>query len=233
MIFPAHKLYLARLIGTAQRLTADRFRFSDLLPGCVLLLSFAASTFAAAPSPDRLLQQELKQQQLKTTTQRLAGQLAAIISEFELNAIGGEDVKLKLSLNRAAGNKMLRGQYEFNKANSVYGQKPMVDVTNSAVVCAGVPQNAPGYINGNDQVNDRDEEVAESQALGVVNRQQITVTKAMPLRVNLPVCGVPLSFAQSLQTEVNKPLTLQFAASRTDKIGISTVVMAAAALGLR
>ena len=46
------------------------------------------------PSSDRILQQELKQQQIRTTTQRVADQLTAIIEEFDRNGIAGEDVKV-------------------------------------------------------------------------------------------------------------------------------------------
>ena len=45
-------------------------------------------------STDRLLQSELKQQQIQRTTQRVSEQLSAIIEEFERNGIAGEDVRV-------------------------------------------------------------------------------------------------------------------------------------------
>ena len=42
---------------------------------------------------------------------------------------------------------------------------------------------------------------------------EVTVTKVQPLRANLPTRGVRLSFSQPLQTEVNKPMTVEFAAT--------------------
>jgi hypothetical protein len=45
-------------------------------------------------SADRLLQSELKQQQIQRTTQRVSEQLSAIIEEFERNGIAGEDVRV-------------------------------------------------------------------------------------------------------------------------------------------
>jgi len=46
------------------------------------------------PPGERLLQQELKQQQLRTTTQRVGEQLGSILAEFDRNGISGEDVKV-------------------------------------------------------------------------------------------------------------------------------------------
>ena len=56
-----------------------------------------ASSLTAAPVPapaDNILQQELKQQQFRSTTQRVGNQLESIIAEFERNGITGEDVKV-------------------------------------------------------------------------------------------------------------------------------------------
>ena len=68
---------------------------------CALLglsaILFGQTGRAADVSPlpnERLLQQELKQQQIRTTTQRVADQLTAIIDEFDRNGIAGEDVKV-------------------------------------------------------------------------------------------------------------------------------------------
>src|ERR1044072_9163909 len=70
-----------------------------------LLLGFALPAFTqTSPRNDRLLQSELKQQQIQRTTQRVGDQLSAIISEFERNGIAGEDVKvlraIRMVLNR-------------------------------------------------------------------------------------------------------------------------------------
>src|SRR5688572_2040622 len=60
-------------------------------------------TLSAAPATDRMLQQEQKQQQLKVTTQRVAGQLNAIIEEFQRNGIDGEDVKVLRAIGGVLG----------------------------------------------------------------------------------------------------------------------------------
>src|SRR5260221_8555246 len=61
---------------------------------------------AAAPAPalERILQQELKQQQIGTSTQRVGEELEVIITEFERNAIGGEEVKVLQAIRGVLGN---------------------------------------------------------------------------------------------------------------------------------
>lgn len=58
------------------------------------LLALAVSASGQVPRNDRLLQSELKQQQIQRTTQRVGDQLSAIIGEFDRNGIAGEDVKV-------------------------------------------------------------------------------------------------------------------------------------------
>src|SRR5262249_34529011 len=71
------------------------------------LLGGVLGRLAAAPADngtsDRILQQELKQQQIKTTTQRVADQLASIIAEFDRNQIAGEDVKVLKAVRSVLG----------------------------------------------------------------------------------------------------------------------------------
>src|SRR5256885_9688039 len=55
------------------------------------------------PVNDRILQQELKQQQIRTTTQRVGDQLAAIIAEFDRNGIAGEDLKVLKAIRGVLG----------------------------------------------------------------------------------------------------------------------------------
>jgi hypothetical protein len=57
-----------------------------------------------------------------------------------------------------------------------------------------------------------DEAAAEQQWAKLQAAQQIAVAKARPLRINLPKRGLYVGFAQVLQTEMGKPMTLQFAA---------------------
>lgn len=57
-----------------------------------------------------------------------------------------------------------------------------------------------------------DEQAAEQQLEKLQKAQEVTVTTVQPLRVNLPLRGQRHVFTQVLQTEVNKPMTVEFAA---------------------
>lgn len=76
---------------------------------CTHVAPAPAADNAVRPT-DSLLQQELKQQQIKTTTQRVGTQLEAIIAEFDRNGIQGEDVKvlqaIRTVLDRLSGRDM-------------------------------------------------------------------------------------------------------------------------------
>jgi hypothetical protein len=64
-----------------------------------------------------------------------------------------------------------------------------------------------------------EDEVAERQWSALQKAQEVSVTKVQPLRVNLPTRGLRHTFTQVLQTEVNKPMTIQFRASNAEHIG--------------
>ena len=76
----------------------------------LLLAFFALSTSLLAAGNERLLQSQLKQQQIQRTTQRIGEQLSAIIDEFDRNGIAGEDVKvlraIRSVLNRLSEKEM-------------------------------------------------------------------------------------------------------------------------------
>src|SRR3954451_16216830 len=73
--------------------------------GLVAILGAGAVLRSEVPTPssDRILQQELKQQKIRTTTQRVGDQLAAIIAEFDRNGIAGEDVKVLKAIRGVLG----------------------------------------------------------------------------------------------------------------------------------
>ena len=58
-----------------------------------------------------------------------------------------------------------------------------------------------------------DNRAAEAQWAKLQEAQEIVAAKVQPLHVNLPVRGVHHSFTQVLQTEVGKPMSVQFAAT--------------------
>lgn len=63
-----------------------------------------------------------------------------------------------------------------------------------------------------------DTDAAEQQLEKLQKAQEVTVATVQPLRVNLPLRGQRHAFSQVLQTEVNKPMTVEFAA-RNQKAG--------------
>ncbi len=90
---------------------------------------------------------------------------------------------------------------------------------------------------------DYDERANVEQWEKLQRAQEITVVRALPLRVNLPKRGATYAFTQVLQTEVKKPMTVQFDARNAKgvswpaRIGLSVAglvgLWAAVAGGLR
>ena len=76
-----------------------------------------------------------------------------------------------------------------------------------------------------------DEDAAEQQVAKVQAAQEVTVAKTVPLRLNLPKRGVYLAFAQVLQTEPGKPMTVDFNASN-DRSTSLPIQLAAGVVGL-
>ncbi|MBI4026254.1 MAG: hypothetical protein HY360_14805 [Verrucomicrobia bacterium] len=64
-----------------------------------------------------------------------------------------------------------------------------------------------------------DAEAAEQQWAKLQQAQELAVARVQPLRVNLPTRGARHSFTQVLQTEIKKPMTIQFVAVNTREIG--------------
>jgi hypothetical protein len=54
----------------------------------------------------------------------------------------------------------------------------------------------------------------------VAQAQQLAVARVQPLRVNLPTRGLHHAFTQILQTEVDKPLSIEFTAANTQSGGL-------------
>lgn len=73
---------------------------ASLLAAILIVLPARSQTGAAG---DRILQQELKQQQLQRATHRLGEQLNSIIGEFERNGLAGEDLRTLKSIRTVLG----------------------------------------------------------------------------------------------------------------------------------
>ncbi len=63
-----------------------------------------------------------------------------------------------------------------------------------------------------------DSAAAGEQWAKLQQAQEILTTKVQPLRVNLPIRGLHFAFAQVLQTETGKPMTIQLFASSTKAV---------------
>jgi hypothetical protein len=132
--------------------------------------------------------------------------LNAARNNWELDEATKHELEgLKRDLGRVQGSNLIQSQNQFAFDNATkYGVQ--------------VPQQAqagdatrPGGQAG--QVLQYDAEVAERQ-WGVLQRaQEVKVATVRPLRVNLPTRGLRHVFTQVLQTEVQKPMTIQFKAS--------------------
>ena len=70
---------------------------------------------------------------------------------------------------------------------------------------------APAQASGGGALDDAGTHLKQSMV--VQRAQEIAAPRLLPLRVNLPVRGLRLSFTQALQTEANKPMTIQFTAT--------------------
>jgi hypothetical protein len=62
------------------------------------------------------------------------------------------------------------------------------------------------------QMLNYDADVAERQAELLQRAQEVATTAIQPLHVNLPTRGLRHAFTQVLQTEINKPMTVEFTA---------------------
>ena len=127
---------------------------------------------------------------------------------------GNEDLKnLEKDLRREQGRNLLQAQSSFVTQNS-YGQQS-VQGGNKALPSMQVQLG---------------QEAAELQVTKLQQAQELAVAKTLPLHVNLPKRGIHCSFTQVLQTEIGKPMTVQFSAVNERAMSWPTRVVAS--LGL-
>jgi hypothetical protein len=116
------------------------------------------------------------------------------------DAVANEELKkLEKDIRKEQGKQLIQAQRQYRADNS--GQQ-------------SAQPNAPVDVQQILMVQE-DETAAAQQAEKVSKAQEIVVTKALPLRVNLPQRGQRLTFTQTLQTEVRKPMSVQFTATAT------------------
>ncbi|MSR65231.1 MAG: hypothetical protein EXS18_05555 [Verrucomicrobiae bacterium] len=108
---------------------------------------------------------------------------------------------LEKEIRRAQAGNVIEAQRQVN-ANNAWSHKNDAD--------------SPAQPQGTSQL---DEKAAEQQWEKLQQSQELSTARVQPLRVNLPTHGVRHSFNQVLQTEIGKPMTVQFAAANTRSVG--------------
>lgn len=120
---------------------------------------------------------------------------------------------LKKDLGKVQGSNLIRAQRAYTADNTFR--------FNNAQVAQQPAQ--PGEVAQQGQqaaeMVQYDADAAEQQVKALNRAQEVAGAKVQPLRVNLPTRGLRHNFTQVLQTEVNKPMTIQFTAKNTKEIG--------------
>jgi hypothetical protein len=114
-----------------------------------------------------------------------------------------ETKQVEAELRRAQGSNLVQAQQAFTFANNgaVAPNQPVQQLVRA------------GELNGN-----YDTTAAEQQWEKLQQAQEVAVAKVRPLRVNLPTRGLRHAFAQVLQTETGKALTVSFSAANTKSV---------------
>jgi len=118
--------------------------------------------------------------------------------------------ELKLDLGRAQRSNLIEAQrqYTFDNVGKLAGK--------------GMPQPEQQQKQQAEQAAQMvqyDEAAVDRQILAIQKGQEIVATRVQPLRANLPTRGARHAFSQVLQTEVNKPMTIQFTAASAKETG--------------
>jgi len=124
--------------------------------------------------------------------------------ELPADASAAKDFKqLELDLRRVQSSNLINAQQAiFSNNSAILGES------------ADQFKNQLGAVPGSGDAA----RTAEEQWVKLQQAQEVTAVKVRPLRVNLPTRGLRYSFAQVLQTEVGKPMSVQFAATNTRTI---------------
>ncbi len=110
---------------------------------------------------------------------------------------------IESGLRRAQGENLI-------KAQQAYSAK------NTAKFSFETTQNKPGGNRSDNSIAlNYDTGAAQQQWAKLEQAQELGVVNAQPLRANLPTRGMQHVFTQVLQTEINKPMTIQLAATST------------------
>ena len=154
----------------------------------------------------------------KTRSQLKQGSLSSANNEFNnavrLNGtLEGEALQeievLRRDLNRSQSSNLIQAQraYTADNAKKFAGKGAAADAPVDEVA-----QKIAAQV-------DYDADTAQQQWGALQRAQELTVARVEPLRANLPTRGVKHAFAQVLQTEVGRPMTVSFQASNAKETG--------------
>jgi len=122
------------------------------------------------------------------------------------------DTTTRQELEEVKANVALQNSVNLNEQGRVYKDSGVVSKNSNFTIAANsVSQSAEQAEYANNGL---------LQWSKVAQAQQLAVARVQPLRVNLPTRGLHHAFTQILQTEVNKPLSIEFTAANTRSGGL-------------
>jgi len=134
--------------------------------------------------------------------------------QFKPAADEERDLKaVEQDLRNAQGSNLILAQNNFSVENAgKFGDQQILQLQRASAANAAASQQA---VQAGAPFLTYDADVAGRQWEKLEKAQQVAVARIVPLRVNLPTRGVRYSFAQVLQTETLKPMTIRLLAQNT------------------
>jgi hypothetical protein len=169
-----------------------------------VLQNYSLSEYHAQEMQKRAAKQAAAASFISNARQVLASGKVKGINNFEDNQFnsssGGLDLEtrnaledVKQNVDRLQANNLLQQNRVYNNGNVVFAQQ---------------------------SAKSEEAAVALQQWSKLAQSQQVAVARVRPLRVNLPTRGLHHGFTQVLQTQVDKPLSIQFTAANIRSGGL-------------
>ena len=149
-----------------------------------------------------LLQRRSSELSLARSKLALGDNKAAVRNYYKARTEGDQDERLRelgVELRKAQSSNLIAGQQQ-----AVFNNGELFGLTQQPALQTAQPA-AGNY----------DAEVAGRQWEKLAQAQEIAVSKVRPLRVTLPRSGLRYSFTQILQTELGRPMQIQFEVANT------------------
>ncbi|HTX20485.1 MAG TPA: hypothetical protein VMD27_01300 [Candidatus Aquilonibacter sp.] len=162
------------------------------------------------------------------------------VTEARQQLLNGNVSAANTVFNRAKG-KIAAGDGRIYNADVTQLQKDLRAAQASNLVQAQDAFSAKdGWVSSGEEANasvpqpnfEYDSAAAEQQSSKLQQAQEIVTAKVQPLRVNLPVRGLHFAFTQVLQTETDRPMTIQLFAANAKAVDWPLRILAGAGLFL-